>query len=741
MAEHALWYRGQASEWTEALPLGNGRLGVMVFGRTTRDEFQLNEETLWSGGPYRPTNPNARRHLEEVRQLIFAGRYIDAEKLANRHLLGRPFLQTSFQPAGRLLLEAEFDGPHSRCERRLDLARAVTSSEFVVNDVTYCRESFVSAPDGVLVIRLTSDAPDAIGFALDFVSEQPGKLGAAANRLRFDGRNRGENGIAGVLRWAMEARILAEGGSLQVEDGQIRVTGAQSATILLDIATSFRRYDDVSGDPDALIAARLDAAEAKSYDDLIAAHCAAHAALYDRFSLALGGPVSDLPTDERIEAFSTTHDPGLVALYVQFARYLAICSSRPGTQPANLQGIWNKEIRPPWGSKYTANINLQMNYWLADPANLVECFEPLVAMVEELAETGSEMARIAYGARGWALHHNTDLWRATSPIDGARSGVWPTCGAWLCAQLWDHARFAGFPRDMVERLYPLLSGATEFFVDTLVPLPGTSLLVTNPSLSPENLHPHGSSLCAGPAMDSQILRDLFGATIHAAELLGRDPDFVRQLVDIRERLPADRIGAQGQLQEWLEDWDAGAPEQSHRHVSHLYGLYPSLQIDVEHTPALAEAARRSLETRGDLATGWAIGWRINLWARLRDGVRAQGALRLLLHPARTYPNLLDAHPPFQIDGNFGGAAGILEMLVQSNDEEIVLLPALPAEWTEGSVRGIRARGGITLDFSWKDDRITKLDVHDRAGYLGSITHKGATLWENNQASRQLAHSH
>jgi len=730
MTDHLLWYPSPAGEWTDALPLGNGRLGAMVFGGVTRDEFQLNEDTLWSGGPYRPTNPEALDHLEAVRELVFAGRYREAQDLANAHLMGRPYLQTSYQPAGRLFLDFDHKTLFSHYRRNLELDRAVATTRYTADGVAYCREAFVSAADGVLVIRITADRPGTVSFGVEFVSEQPGVARAAGHALFFEGRNRGEIGIPGALRWALKARVLAEGGTIEAPNERLSVAGADSVTILIDIATSFRRFDDVSGNPQADIAARLDAAAAKPYEALLADHLAAHRALYDRLDIDLGRtPAADRPTGERISNFATGDDPALAALYVQYGRYLAIASSRPGTQPANLQGIWNKEIRPPWGSKYTSNINLQMNYWLPDPANLAECAEPLIAMAEELAVTGAETARAHYGARGWVLHHNTDLWRATAPVDGAQWGVWPTGGAWLCAQLWDHARFAGFPEALVARLYPLLAGASRFFLDTLVPLPGTDLMVTAPSVSPENVHPHGSSLCAGPAMDSQLLRDLFDATIAAARQLDRDADLAGELSALRARLPADRIGEQGQLQEWLEDWDADVPEIHHRHVSHLYGLHPSLQIDPARTPDLAAAARRSLEIRGDDATGWGIGWRINLWARLGDGEHAYEVLRRLLHPERTYGNLFDAHPPFQIDGNFGGAAGIIEMLVQSDESQVRLLPALPRAWPSGSVRGVRARGGLTLDFSWEGGAITALSVTVSRPYSGTLRCGGTVLAE------------
>lgn len=719
---HCLWYRSPAAEWTDALPLGNGRLGAMVFGGVTRDEFALNEDTLWSGGPYQPANPDAPRHLDAVRQRLFAGDYAGAQTLANQTLMGRPYLQTSYQPAGRLLLDCNHATLFSNYRRSLDLASAIATTRYSVAGTDFVRESFISAADGVLVIALTADQPAAISVGVDFVFEQPGMTALHPDGLGYIGRNRAENGIAARLNWAFRAKVLHIGGALAAKDGRILVSQADAVTILIDIATSYRRFDDVTGDPEALINDRLARASAKSLSALRADHVAAHKALYDRFEIDLGRTSNAaLPTDERIAAFAEGNDPDMAALYVRYGRYLAIASSRPGTQPANLQGIWNKEIRPPWGSKYTTNINLQMNYWLADAANLADCFEPLIGLVEDLAVTGAEMARIHYGARGWVLHHNTDLWRATGPIDGAQWGLWPTGGAWLCAQLWDHARFAGFPDALVERLYPLLAGAARFCLDILVPLPGSDLLVTAPSVSPENVHPHGATLCFGPAMDSQILRDLFAATRAAAQRLNRDAALVSEIDAARARLPADRIGKQGQLQEWMEDWDADVPEIHHRHVSHLYALYPSLQIAPHTTPELAEAARRTLDIRGDDATGWGIGWRINLWARLGDGNRAFSVVRRLIHPERSYRNLFDAHPPFQIDGNFGGAAGILEMLVQSDEAGITLLPALPDAWPSGRIRGLRARGGISVNLEWAEGRVTAYDIEGAVPYRGTVS--------------------
>ncbi len=720
-----LWYDKPATEWVEALPVGNGRLGAMVFGGIGHERLQLNEDTLYAGGPYQQVNPDALDHLAEVRALLFAERYAEAQALADRHLMSVPLKQIPYQPAVDLLIDMPGEAAASSYHRALDLDQAIALTRFERESLNVTREVFATAADGILVVRISASAPLPL-LRLSLTSLNAGTLSVPDNAtLRFSGRNRAAYGIEGRLSFVAEARVRSDGAIASTADG-IEITGAREVVVLIDIATSYRRFDDVGGDPLMAVTRRLDAAELHDAEVLRRRHVAEHQALFRRLSIDLGHTEAEaLSTDRRIVANETVADPALAALYVQYGRYLMLASSRPGTQPANLQGIWNELIEPPWDSKYTANINLQMNYWLADPANLSECMEPLVRLVEDLAITGAETAKRQYGAPGWVLHHNTDLWRATGPIDGAQWGLWPTGGAWLIAQLWDHIGHSG-DTALIERLYLVMVGCAEFIAHVLVPLPGTDLLVTAPSLSPENVHPHGASLCYGPAMDSQIIRDLFDAVTAAAEALGRDAPLRSRLATLRARLPADRIGAGGHLQEWLEDWDMDVPEIHHRHVSHLYALYPSQQIALDTTPELAAAARRSLDIRGDDATGWGIGWRINLWARLRDGERANAIVQRLLSPERTYPNMFDAHPPFQIDGNFGGAAGTLEMLVQSRAGEITLLPALPSAWPDGSVAGVKARGNVIVDMSWAEGELETVRLRSDRAQVVTVRYAGST---------------
>ncbi len=586
----SLWYRKPAVKWVEALAVGNGRLGAMVFGGIQRERLQLNESTLWAGGPYDPNNPEALAALPEARRLVFEGKYREADRLVNSKMLAHPRGQMPYETVGSLMLELPATESVSDYRRDLNLDTAITSVQFTSDGATFKREVFASPVDQVIVVRLTASQPGKIDFTASFKTPQKAKATVEApNTLVLAGVNGSAEGIPGALKFQARLFVRTKGGKIVPAGESLAVHGADSATLLIAIATSYKSYDDVSGDPEALTRACIRQASRKSYEQLRSDHIAEHRRLFRRVSLNLGPDLSQKPTDERIKDFDSGDDPGFAVLYFQFGRYLLISSSRPGTQPANLQGIWNESMNPPWGSKYTININTEMNYWPVDTANLGECIQPLEAMVLDLTHTGAKTARMHWGAGGWVTHHNTDLWRASAPIDGPW-GHWPTGGAWLCENLWEHFLFTN-DRAYLKQIYPAMKGAAQFFLDSLVVDPTNGWLVTCRSASPEHGHPGGSTLCAGPTMDEQIIRDLFGNCIQAERILGTDADFSTKIEAARERLAPDQIGKAGQLQEWREDWDLEAPDIHHRHVSHLYGLYPSAQITPDGTPKLAAAAK------------------------------------------------------------------------------------------------------------------------------------------------------
>jgi len=741
-----MWYDGPAANWFAALPVGSGRLGAMVFGGTENERIQFNEQTLWSGGPHDYNNPEAIKHLGEVRRLIFAGQNKQADNLLKK-MMGTPARQQAYQPLGDLKLHFPGHGKPAGYRRSLDLGRAVARVSYKLDGVRFTREVFASYPSQVIAVRLTADKPGRISFDLSLSSKQPGAAvrtdGDKALVLsgRLGKRTRPPRLGAGqwTAHWggkglAFEARavVAVDGGSMAAGSGGLKIRGANSATILLAAATSFKTYRDITGDPSAPVAKVLSAAAAKPYDKLLAAHVADHDGLFRRVKLDLPiGPTSTQPTDKRIKAFASGADEQLAALLFQYGRYLLIASSRPGGLPANLQGIWNDELWPPWSSKWTININTQMNYWPAEVCNLSECHKPLFDLVTGLAESGRRTAKAHYGARGWVCHHNADIWLGTAPVDLPFYGTWPTGGAWLSLHMWEHYLFTGDKAFLKKRAYPVLKSAAEFFLDTLVEEPAGKYLVTCPSMSPEHGPRGRTSICAGPSMDMSILRDLFGACIRGSEILGVDEPFRGKVAAARKRLAPLKIGRHGQLQEWLEDLDN--PKDTHGHVSHLYALYPSRQITRD-TPKLQDAARTSLSQRGIKSGGWPGAWRINLLARLGDGQAAHAVLSHYI--ARSVlPNGFNGGRLFQIDANFGVTAGIAEMLLQSRIlperrgkvVEIHLLGALPKAWPAGRITGLRARGGFEVDITWSAGKLTAASVRSTLGRPCTIRCAGKTV--------------
>ena len=711
-----LWYDRPASTWNEALPVGNGRLGAMVFGGIQKEQIQFNEETLWTGAPHDYAHDGAVNYLEEIRQLLREGKQEEAQELAMKEFMSVPLRQKEYQPFGDIYLEFPGHGAHSEYSRELDISSAICRTEYLVDDVRYTREIFSSYPDQVIVIQLDTDKAGSLDFAVSLDSEhEQREVACTKGVLTLD-----VEVADGVLRGTAGIHVETDG-AITADASKITVQDASTATLRLSAATSFVSFRDVSADPRSEMEKYLEQSLGNSFRKLKEKHMADYGELFGRFSLDLGNTGRDsIPTDRRLLRFmDNPDDPSLITLYTQYGRYLMISASRPGTQPSNLQGIWNKDLEPAWGSKYTTNINAEMNYWPAEISNLSECHEPLFKLVEECAETGKRTASEHYGAEGWVLHHNTDLWRGTAPINHSNHGIWVGGSGWLSHHLWEHYLFTRDLDFLRQRAYPVMKGAAEFYSRYLLEDPGTGWLISTPSNSPEN-----GGLVAGPTMDHQIIRSLFRACTEAAALLDTDAEFAAMLRDQAGRIAPNQIGQYGQLQEWLEDVDD--PENRHRHVSHLWGMHPGADITWESSPDLMEAARQSLIFRGDEGTGWSLAWKINFWARLRDGDHAYELIKMQFRPVSaqntrysggggSYPNLFDAHPPFQIDGNFGAPAGIIEMLIQSHLSTIDLLPALPSALPGGSISGVCARGGFELSFQWEDGHLQEVEVLSKAG--------------------------